>query len=157
MARHGYRPSDPSRTGDPDRLVRSGQEHKREQPRGLLKDLLQLRWLLVGDDGQHPRQVRRGPPQARPGAGRAHPPAQRDRTGGQQPDTVPKDAGADNGVAFGEGPVLAGDRFRLRQRLRERNPPGPGPPLSAHPERGRAQDVGMSAPPPSETRSPIRT
>ncbi|WP_295657841.1 App1 family protein [uncultured Nocardioides sp.] len=39
----------PTQTG----WFRSGQEHKRAQLRRLLEELPQLRWLLVGDDGQH--------------------------------------------------------------------------------------------------------
>jgi phosphatidate phosphatase APP1 len=34
---------------------------------------------------------------------------------------APKDVGADTGGASGAGPVLAGDGFGLRQRLRDRN------------------------------------
>src|SRR5262249_8732507 len=32
---------------------RSGAEHKRDQLRRLFSELPQLRWLLLGDDGQH--------------------------------------------------------------------------------------------------------
>lgn len=39
----------PTQTG----LFRSGQEHKQVQLRNLFIDFPQLRWLLVGDDGQH--------------------------------------------------------------------------------------------------------
>lgn len=36
-----------------DRLFRSGQLHKRESLRRLAQEFPHLRWLLVGDDGQH--------------------------------------------------------------------------------------------------------
>lgn len=37
----------------PDGWFRSGQDHKRRTLRRLLDELPQLRWVLVGDDGQH--------------------------------------------------------------------------------------------------------
>jgi phosphatidate phosphatase APP1 len=126
MARHGYPPGPllltdwgPTQTG----WFRSGQEHKREQLRGLLKDLPQLRWLLVGDDGQHDPSVYAEAAAAEP-----------DRVLGvlirqlsateqvvSSGTPAPKDVGADTGGAPGAGPVLAGDGFGLRQRLRDRN------------------------------------
>jgi phosphatidate phosphatase APP1 len=45
---------------------RSGPEHKRIQLRRLLAELPQLRWLLVGDDGQHDPQLYREVVQAAP-------------------------------------------------------------------------------------------
>ena len=134
MARHGYPPGPllltdwgPTQTG----WFRSGQDHKREQLRGLFKDLPQLRWLLVGDDGQHDPSVYSEAAAAEP-----------DRVLGvlirqlsateqvvSSGTPVPKDAAADTGGAIGESPVLAGDGFGLRQRLRERNlVPGLGAP-----------------------------
>lgn len=126
MARHGYPPGPllltdwgPTQTG----WFRSGQEHKREQLRGLLKDLPQLRWLLVGDDGQHDPSVYAEAAAAAPD--RVLGVLIRQLSAAEQVVSsgtpVPKDAAADNGEAFGEGPVLAGDGFGLRQRLRERN------------------------------------
>jgi phosphatidate phosphatase APP1 len=41
----------------PDGWFRSGQEHKRSTLRRLLDELPQLRWVLVGDDGQHDPQL----------------------------------------------------------------------------------------------------
>ncbi len=41
----------------PDGWFRSGQEHKRACLRRLVDDLPQLRWVLVGDDGQHDPQL----------------------------------------------------------------------------------------------------
>ncbi len=56
LARHGYPAGPllltdwgPTQTG----WFRSGQSHKRTELRQLFADLPQLRWLLVGDDGQH--------------------------------------------------------------------------------------------------------
>lgn len=56
LSRHGYPPGPllltdwgPTARG----WFRSGQVHKREQLRRLFEELPQLRWLLVGDDGQH--------------------------------------------------------------------------------------------------------
>ncbi len=41
----------------PDGWFRSGQDHKRATLRRLLDELPQLRWVLVGDDGQHDPQL----------------------------------------------------------------------------------------------------
>jgi hypothetical protein len=41
----------------PEGWFRSGQDHKRTTFRRLLDDLPQLRWVLVGDDGQHDPQL----------------------------------------------------------------------------------------------------
>lgn len=56
LRRHGYPPGPllltdwgPTPTG----WFRSGQDHKRAQLRRLFDELPELRWLLVGDDGQH--------------------------------------------------------------------------------------------------------
>ena len=56
LRRHGYPPGPllltdwgPTAEG----WFRSGQDHKRAQLRTLFDDLPGLRWLLVGDDGQH--------------------------------------------------------------------------------------------------------
>ncbi len=40
-----------------DRLFRSGREHKRTQLRRLARELPDVRWLLVGDDGQHDEEI----------------------------------------------------------------------------------------------------
>ena len=56
LARHGYPPGPLLLTdwGPTDEgWFRSGQDHKRGQLRTLFDDLPGLRWLLVGDDGQH--------------------------------------------------------------------------------------------------------
>ena len=56
LARHGF-PDGPLLLTDwgptPDGWFRSGQDHKRTQLHRLFEELPQLRWLLVGDDGQH--------------------------------------------------------------------------------------------------------
>lgn len=60
LARHGYPGGPllltdwgPTNTG----WFRSGQEHKRESLRRLIRELPQIRWFLVGDDGQHDPQI----------------------------------------------------------------------------------------------------
>ena len=40
-----------------DRLFRSGREHKREQLRRLAAEFPEMRWLLIGDDGQHDEDI----------------------------------------------------------------------------------------------------
>ena len=40
-----------------DRWFRSGQQHKHESLRRLAEDFPDLRWLLVGDDGQHDEEL----------------------------------------------------------------------------------------------------
>ncbi len=40
-----------------DRWFRSGQEHKRREIQRLFQELPQLRWLLIGDDGQHDPEI----------------------------------------------------------------------------------------------------
>lgn len=56
LDRHGY-PAGPLLMTDwgptSDGWFRSGQAHKRSTLRRLFEELPQLRWLLVGDDGQH--------------------------------------------------------------------------------------------------------
>jgi len=56
LARHRYPPGPMLLTDwgpSPDRWFRSGQEHKRRQLRRLAAELPEIRWVLVGDDGQH--------------------------------------------------------------------------------------------------------
>jgi phosphatidate phosphatase APP1 len=56
LARHGYPPGPLLMTDwgpTPDRWFRSGTEHKLAQLRRLFDELPDLRWVLVGDDGQH--------------------------------------------------------------------------------------------------------
>ncbi|TIH28777.1 DUF2183 domain-containing protein [Subtercola vilae] len=40
-----------------DRLFRSGREHKRDNLHRLAEEFPQMRWLLVGDDGQHDEEI----------------------------------------------------------------------------------------------------
>jgi len=40
-----------------DRLFRSGREHKRENLRRLAQEFPHIRWILVGDDGQHDEAI----------------------------------------------------------------------------------------------------
>lgn len=41
----------------PQRLFRSGTEHKRQNLRRLREEFPQMKWLLIGDDGQHDEQI----------------------------------------------------------------------------------------------------
>lgn len=40
-----------------DRMFRSGKEHKRTQLRRLAKEFPRIKWILVGDDGQHDEMI----------------------------------------------------------------------------------------------------
>ena len=40
-----------------DRWFRSGREHKRENLRRLAREFPDMRWLLIGDDGQHDEEI----------------------------------------------------------------------------------------------------
>lgn len=40
-----------------DRWFRSGQQHKEQQLERLARDFPQIRWVLIGDDGQHDPQI----------------------------------------------------------------------------------------------------
>ncbi|UFS60773.1 App1 family protein [Subtercola endophyticus] len=40
-----------------DRLFRSGPEHKRDNLRRLAEEFPQIKWMLVGDDGQHDEEI----------------------------------------------------------------------------------------------------
>ncbi|MGS0685040.1 App1 family protein [Nakamurella sp. GG22] len=60
LSRHGYPEGPllltdwgPTNTG----WFRSGREHKRSALRRLARDLPQVRWLLIGDDGQHDPEI----------------------------------------------------------------------------------------------------
>jgi phosphatidate phosphatase APP1 len=109
----------PTQTG----WFRSGQEHKREQLRRLFRDLPEVRWLLVGDDGQHD-------------------PALYGEAMSMAPDRVlgvairqlsiteqvvstgtprPKDSPAVGDESSPRAPAMATDGFGLRHQLRERN------------------------------------
>jgi phosphatidate phosphatase APP1 len=60
LDRQGYPPGPQLMTDwgpTPDGWFRSGQAHKRKELRRLVRELPQLRWILVGDDGQHDPQL----------------------------------------------------------------------------------------------------
>lgn len=60
LARHAFPPGPLLMTDwgpTPDGWFRSGREHKRRELRRLLDELPQVRWLLVGDDGQHDPEI----------------------------------------------------------------------------------------------------
>ncbi|MFI7544081.1 App1 family protein [Actinoplanes sp. NPDC049599] len=60
LSRHMY-PAGPLLLTDwgptPDRWFRSGQEHKRNTLRRLAAEFPDIRWLLIGDDGQHDQEI----------------------------------------------------------------------------------------------------
>jgi phosphatidate phosphatase APP1 len=60
LSRHLY-PAGPLLLTDwgptPDRWFRSGQEHKRTTLRRLASEFPDIRWLLIGDDGQHDQEI----------------------------------------------------------------------------------------------------
>ncbi|WP_433826342.1 App1 family protein [Actinoplanes sp. CA-015351] len=60
LSRHLY-PAGPILLTDwgptPDRWFRSGQEHKRNSLRRLAEEFPHIRWLLIGDDGQHDQEI----------------------------------------------------------------------------------------------------
>jgi phosphatidate phosphatase APP1 len=60
LSRHLY-PAGPLLLTDwgptPDRWFRSGQEHKRATLRRLAREFPEVKWLLIGDDGQHDQEI----------------------------------------------------------------------------------------------------
>ncbi|MBL7254364.1 App1 family protein [Paractinoplanes lichenicola] len=60
LSRHLY-PAGPLLLTDwgptPDRWFRSGQEHKRTTLQRLSREFPNIRWLLIGDDGQHDQEI----------------------------------------------------------------------------------------------------
>lgn len=60
LSRHLY-PAGPLLLTDwgptPDRWFRSGQEHKRNTLRRLATEFPDVKWLLIGDDGQHDQEI----------------------------------------------------------------------------------------------------
>jgi len=60
LSRHLY-PAGPLLLTDwgptPDRWFRSGQEHKRNTLKRLAAEFPDIKWLLIGDDGQHDQEI----------------------------------------------------------------------------------------------------
>ena len=124
LQRHGFPPGPllltdwgPTSTG----WFRSGREHKRAQLRGLFEELPDLRWLLVGDDGQHDPSIygdaaRRAPERVIGVAIRQLSAAEQIVSTGTR---TPKDRASMRQPSRQE-PVTAPDGFGLRDRLRER-------------------------------------
>jgi phosphatidate phosphatase APP1 len=126
LARHGYPPGPllltdwgPTQTG----WFRSGQQHKREQLRRLFEELPEVRWLLVGDDGQHDPAVYAEAAAAAPD--RVLAVAIRQLSATEQLAShgtpVPKRGQAVDPAAPSRAALLATDGFGLRQRLHERD------------------------------------
>lgn len=104
-----------------DRWFRSGPAHKHRELRRLLEDLPTVRWLLVGDDGQHDptiyAETAAEAPEAVVGV------AIRQLTPTQQVlrhGTPLPPAGQDSTAATGRPEVRAGDGFALARELRRR-------------------------------------
>ena len=100
---------------------RSGREHKRRELRRLLAELPQVRWLLVGDDGQHDPEIyseaaRAAPAQLRGVAIRQLSPTEQVLTHGTP---APLPEGAEQPEVPHEE-VRAGDGFALLAELRSR-------------------------------------
>lgn len=133
LSRHGYPPGPllltdwgPTQTG----WFRSGQEHKLEQLRRLFTDLPDVRWLLVGDDGQHDPSVYAEAAAAEPD--RVLGVAIRKLSAAEQVISTgtpaPKDSAASADATSPDGPMSATDGFGLGEQLRERRiilSPGP--------------------------------
>jgi phosphatidate phosphatase APP1 len=126
LARHGFPAGPllltdwgPTQTG----WFRSGREHKREQLRRLARELPEVRWLLVGDDGQHDPSVYAEAASAAPdrvlgvAIRRLSVTEQVVSTGSPRP----KDSAAVGDETSPGRPATASDGFGLRDRLRERN------------------------------------
>ncbi|MDX6300953.1 MAG: hypothetical protein QOF53_2167 [Nocardioidaceae bacterium] len=109
----------PTQTG----WFRSGQEHKREQLRRLFRELPQVRWLLVGDDGQHDPHLYAEAVSVAPD--RVLGVAIRQLSVTEQVVSTgtprPKDSPAVGDKTSPRGPAIATDGFGLRDLLRERN------------------------------------
>lgn len=126
LDRHGY-PRGPLLMTDwgptPDGWFRSGQDHKRRQLRRLFDELPQLRWLLVGDDGQHDPSLYAEAAASAPD--RVLGVAIRQLSGTEQvmghgTTSAPDGAGAAGGRVLPGDPVAAPDGFGLARGLRDR-------------------------------------
>jgi phosphatidate phosphatase APP1 len=136
LDRHGYPPGPllltdwgPTQTG----WFRSGQDHKRDQLRRLFEELPGVRWLLVGDDGQHDPTVYAEAAASAPD--RVLGVAIRRLSAAEQVVSTgtptPKDDAHDAEGAAPAGFVLASDGFGLLRGLRDRGlVEGAGPPVA---------------------------
>jgi phosphatidate phosphatase APP1 len=124
LARHGYPPGPMLMTDwgpTPEGWFRSGREHKRRELRRLLDELPQVRWLLVGDDGQHDPELyaeaaQTAPEQVRAVAIRQLSPAEQVLTHGS-PEPIRERGGARRTVPEADE-VRAPDGFGLLAALR---------------------------------------
>jgi phosphatidate phosphatase APP1 len=125
LARHGYPPGPLLLTDwgpTQERWFRSGREHKRSQLRRLFAELPTLRWLLVGDDGQHDPSIYAEAADAEPD--RVLGVAIRQLTLAEQVVRqgmpTPRDSLTLGGSELPGDPVVGGDGAELAARLRER-------------------------------------
>ena len=126
LHRHAYPPGPLLMTDwgpTPDSWFRSGREHKRQEIARLLDDFPGIRWLLIGDDGQHDPEIygeaaEGSPERIRAVVIRQLSPAEQVLTHGT-PDPIREPGRRDRpGGAYDD--VRAPDGFRLLSRLRER-------------------------------------
>jgi phosphatidate phosphatase APP1 len=126
LARHAYPPGPLLLTDwgpTADAWFRSGQEHKRRELRRLLDELPQVRWLLVGDDGQHDPELyteaaEAAPEQVRAVAIRQLSPAEQVLTHGT-PEPI-HERGMPRRTVPGHDEIRAPDGFGLLSALRAR-------------------------------------
>jgi phosphatidate phosphatase APP1 len=127
LHRHAYPPGPLLMTDwgpTPDAWFRSGQEHKRREIARLLGDFPGIRWLLIGDDGQHDPEIYREVAERRPERVRAvvirqlSPTEQVLTHGTPEPIRQPRRGGRHSRRTYDD--VRAPDGFRLLSRLRER-------------------------------------
>ena len=128
LHRHAYPPGPLLMTDwgpTADAWFRSGREHKRREIARLLDEFPGVRWLLIGDDGQHDPEIygeaaERSPEQVRAVVIRQLSPAEQVLTHGT-PEPIREPGRRDRGgprAAYDD--VRAPDGFRLLSRLRER-------------------------------------
>jgi len=125
LHRHAYPPGPLLMTDwgpTPDAWFRSGQEHKRRELARLLEEFPHLRWLLIGDDGQHDPELygeaaRRHPERALAVVIRELSPAEQVLTHGT-PEPIRDQGTRPSGAPYEE--IRAPDGFALLARLRDR-------------------------------------
>jgi phosphatidate phosphatase APP1 len=127
LHRHAYPPGPLLMTDwgpTPDAWFRSGREHKRREIARLLDDFPGIRWLLIGDDGQHDPEIyaeaaERSPERVRAVVIRELSPAEQVLTHGT-PEPIRQPGRRPGQAATTYDDVRAPDGFRLLSRLRER-------------------------------------
>ncbi len=127
LHRHAYPPGPLLMTDwgpTPDSWFRSGREHKRREIARLLDEFPDIRWLLIGDDGQHDPEIygetaERSPERVRAVVIRQLSPTEQVLTHGS-PEPIREPGRRDRRDRRAYDDVRAPDGFRLLSRLRER-------------------------------------